>query len=227
MFPKVDVLREQLLSLFCVCLRNQPTLNDLPLHSVQVSVQLNTVCFPGPVKHGCLNSIWHDRIPDERLPSNTSPGAWGIPICASAVTVSAVFFFFYISGPRTRGLSTHFKLEVISHSVQVRGWHLNTYYILFCYFILQCLQYALCYFIFFVNLLIDLFSFSSLLMFLFLIVPRPITPCVLVAVQPCLKWYRFKNNCNECFLYTSRCQQTRLTLGWRFKSRLAFWYRLS
>lgn len=137
------------------------------------------------------------------------------------------FVFFYISGPRTRGLSTHFKLEVISHSVQVRGWHLNTYYILFCYFILQCLQYALCYFIFFVNLLIDLFSFSSLLMFLFLIVPRPITPCVLVAVQPCLKWYRFKNNCNECFLYTSRCQQTRLTLGWRFKSRLAFWYRLS
>lgn len=41
--------------------------------------------------------------------------------------------------------------------------------------------------------LITLFSSYSLLMFLFLILPHLVTPCVLVALLTCMGWYKKEN----------------------------------
>lgn len=113
-------------------MHEQPTYFERPSITFCSSERAVKYCiFSWPTKHGCLNSIWHDRIPEESLPSNTSPSVvcvcvwvggslpatWGIPMCASAVRLLAVF----VPAPCTRGLSAHFKPEVISHSLQVVG----------------------------------------------------------------------------------------------------------
>lgn len=55
-------------------MHEQPTYFERPSITFCSSERAVKYCiFSWPTKHGCLNSIWHDRIPEESLPSNTSP----------------------------------------------------------------------------------------------------------------------------------------------------------